>query len=111
VIADPPSKFGACHESETWPSPAVAERDEGDPGGPFPGGAPSIVTPKRCKTVSIGLPMVRPSPPAKRSATGWLPSWVTISDPESPAALKVPGEIEIWLTNRACWKQMSNTRR
>ena len=106
MIAEPPPNAGAFHDNASCPSPATTDNPDGAPGGPLPGAAPSIITPKRCRTVSIGFPMVSPSPPAKRSATGWLPLWVTIREPESPAALKVPGEIEIWLTKRACWKHV-----
>ena len=66
--------------------------------GPGGGGAkPSIVTPKRLSTRSIRLAIVTDELPAKRSATGLrLPSSVTMSEPESPPPLNVPGEMITW---------------
>ena len=62
---------GWCRpESGTLPSPASAERPVGAPGGPLGGGDPSMVTLKRCSTASIGLAIVRPSPPANSKAHG-----------------------------------------
>ena len=83
----------------------------GAPGGPSPCGAPSIVTPNRWRIGSIGLPIVSPSPPANSNATGWFPPCVTISEPESPGALKAPGLTETWPTNRASWRQNSKITR
>jgi hypothetical protein len=62
-----------------------------------PGGAgddPSIVTPKRFSTRSIRFPIVTDELPANSNATGLaLPSSVTMSEPESPPPLNVPGEM------------------
>ena len=61
---------------------------------------PSTPTPKYVRIGSMGEPMVTVLLPAKRRATGlllWLlflplPS-TTMSDPESPPALKPPGDM------------------
>src|SRR5215216_3440111 len=52
----------------------------------------------RLRTRPIGLPIVEVLLPANRSATGWWQElFVTISEPESPPALKVLLLITTWL--------------
>src|SRR2546422_11102875 len=59
-----------------------------------------IATPRAWSTGSIGLANEAPLPPAKHSPTGLFPVSVTMSDPESPERMKLPG-VWIWFTNVA----------
>src|SRR6185437_3573015 len=49
-----------------------------------------LVSPRLARTVATGFPTVLVLEPAKSSAMGWPPACETMSEPESPAALKVP---------------------
>ena len=70
----------------------ITARSVSGPGG---GGAkPSTLTPKRLSTRSIRLAIVTDELPANSSPTGLrFASSVTMSEPESPPPLNVPGEM------------------
>ena len=70
----------------------------------------STVTPKRSSTRSIRLASVRVELPANSSPTGFVPLWLTISEPESPPSLKVPLPIAIWSVKVADAAHMNGPR-
>ena len=81
----------------------IARSVTGVGGGEVP---PSTETPKYCSTRSMRLAIVCVELPANSSATGFLASSsVTISDPESPPPLNVPGSMTSWSMNRADLRQ------
>jgi hypothetical protein len=67
--------------------------------------AESIVTSNQASTAWMRLARVRVELPANSRPTGLFPDCVTIKEPESPPALKVPPPIANWFTYLADFTQ------